>query len=42
MDPATCISDIPPLYASAVLNILADVALLAFVIPRIGESFFIL
>ncbi|KAN0089491.1 hypothetical protein V8E51_019751 [Hyaloscypha variabilis] len=36
LTPSKCVSNIPPLYASAVLNILADVALLAFVIPKIA------
>ncbi|KAE9365448.1 hypothetical protein N431DRAFT_101027 [Stipitochalara longipes BDJ] len=37
MTPSKCTSDIPPLYASAILNILADVTLLAFVIPKIAS-----
>jgi hypothetical protein len=41
LTPSKCVSNIPPLYASAVLNILADVALLAFVIPKIGEPTFL-
>ena len=38
--PAKCASSVPPLYASAILNILADVVLLVFVIPKIGASSF--
>lgn len=37
MTPADCASQLPPLYSSAILNIFADVGLLSFVIPRIGE-----
>jgi len=40
--PAKCASNVPPLYASAILNILADVVLLVFVIPKIGVSSFAL
>jgi len=33
--PSKCLSDVPPVYSSALLNIFADLALLAFVIPKI-------
>ena len=38
MTPSKCLSKAALLCASAVLNILADVALLAFVLPKIGQS----
>jgi hypothetical protein len=35
--PSKCMSNVPSLYASVILNISADVALLGFVLPKIGE-----
>jgi hypothetical protein len=36
--PTKCRSDEPYLYAGTILNVIADIALLVFVVPKISES----
>ncbi len=37
LTPGKCLSDVPPLFASTVLNIVGDAALIGFAIPKIRK-----